>query len=399
MKRFIFEKLKEHAAKKQITLLVGARQTGKTTLLHQLKTEFESEGRKVFFITLENPAILELLNSHPDKLFQVIPPLDNSQKTIVLIDEVQYLAKPSNFLKYLYDQYSDKLKLIVSGSSGFYIDEKFKDSLAGRKRLFTLPTLSFKEMLYFKDRSELGDYTNEGSLPRIYLTELTNLWHEYLLFGGYPEVVLENQIEEKKAILDEIASSYVKKDAVEASVKYPDAYLMIMQVLSAQIGGLVNFTDIGRDTRLDHNTVEGYIRVMRKSFHITLIKPFYRSLSKELRRMSKVYFNDLGLRNHFVRNYNAIALRDDKGALLENYVFRLFLDHSEEDDIKFWRTQKQQEVDFVIENRLAYEVKFSEHLFKENKYAYFREKYPQIPLHLIHSENVLEFPLSRNSAT
>jgi hypothetical protein len=342
---------------------------------------------------------LELLNSHPDKLFQVIPPLDNSQKTIVLIDEVQYLAKPSNFLKYLFDQYSDKLKLIVSGSSGFYIDEKFRDSLAGRKRLFTLPTLSFKEMLYFKDRGELGDYINKGSLPRIYLTELTNLWHEYLLFGGYPDVVLENQIEEKKVILDEIASSYVKKDAVEASVKYPDAYLMMMQTLSSQIGGLVNLNDICRDMKLDHSTVEAYIRVMRKSFHITLIKPFYRSLSKELRKMSKVYFNDLGLRNHFIRNYNAIALRDDKGALLENYVFRLFLDHYKEDDIKFWRTQKQQEVDFVIENRLAYEVKYSEHLFKENKYAYFREKYPQIPLHLIHSENVLEFPLSRSFAT
>ena len=396
MRRFIFERLKNHVTKKQITLLVGARQTGKTTLLHQLQAEFETEGRRVFFLTLEDPAILELLNSHPDKLFQVIPPLDNSQKTIILIDEVQYLTNPSNFLKYLYDQYSDKFKLMVSGSSGFYIDEKFKDSLAGRKRLFTLPTLSFKELLYFKGRGELGEYINKGSLPRIYLSELNNLWQEYMLFGGYPDVVLENQIEEKQAILDEIASSYVKKDALEASVKYPDAYLMIMQILGAQISGLVNINDIGRDMKLDHGTVEAYIRVMRKSFHITLIKPYYRNLPKELRKMSKVYFNDLGLRNHFVRNYSPIALRDDRGALLENYVFRLFLDHFKEDDIKFWRTQKKQEVDFIIENKIAYEVKYSKHLFKENKYAYFREKYPQIPLNLIHAENVLEFPVTKN---
>jgi len=396
MRRFIFTDLKEHEAKKQITLIVGARQTGKTTLLRQLQAEFEAEGGRVFFLTLEDPLILELLNSHPDKLFQVIPPLANSQKTIILIDEVQYLENPSNFLKYLYDQYSDKLKLIVSGSSGFYIDEKFKDSLAGRKRLFTLPTLSFKELLYFKGRDELGEYLNKGSLPRIYLTELNNLWQEYLLFGGYPDVVLENQIEEKKAILDEIASSYVKKDALEASVKYPDGYLTIMTLLGAQIGGLVNLNDIGRDMKLDHGTVEAYIRVMRKSFHITLVKPYFRNLSKELRKMSKVYFNDLGLRNHFVRNYSPIALRDDRGALLENYVFRLFLDHYKEEDIKFWRTQKKQEVDFIIENKIAYEVKYSEHLFKENKYAYFREKYPQMPLHLIHAENVLDFPVAKN---
>ncbi len=348
MKRFIFEKLKEHATKKQMTLLVGARQTGKTTLLRQLQAEFEAEGRSVFFVTLEDPAILELLNSHPDKLFQVIPPLDNSRKTIILIDEVQYLANPSNFLKYLYDQYSDKLKLIVSGSSGFYIDEKFKDSLAGRKRLFTLPTLSFKEMLYFKGRGELGEYINKGSLPRIYHSELTNLWQEYLLFGGYPDVVLENQIEEKKAILDEIASSYVKKDALEASVKYPDAYLTIMMLLGAQIGSLVNLNDIGHDMKLDHGTVEAYIRVMRKSFHITLVKPYFRNLPKELRKMSKVYFNDLGLRNHFVRNYSPIALRDDRGILLENYVFRLFLDHYKKKILNFGELRKSKRLILLL---------------------------------------------------
>jgi len=227
-------------------------------------------------------------------------------------------------------------------------------------------------------------------------SELTNLWQEYMLFGGYPDVVLENQIEEKKAILDEIASSYVKKDALESSVKYPDAYLMIMTLLGAQIGGLVNLNDIGRDMKLDHGTVEAYIRVMRKSFHITLVKPYFRNLPKELRKMSKVYFNDLGLRNHFVLNYDPIALRDDRGVLLENYIFRLLLDHYKEEDIKFWRTQKKQEVDFIIGNQLAYEVKYSEHLFQDKKYDYFREKYPDIPLQLIHSENILEFPLTGN---
>ena len=333
------------------------------------------------------------MNVHPDKLFQVIPPLDNTKKTFVFIDEVQYLKNPSNFLKYLYDQYSNKLKFIVSGSSGFYIDEKFKDSLAGRKRIFTLHTMSFKEMLYFKDHEDLGDHLNKGELPQLYLTELNNLLQEYMLFGGYPDVVLETQIDEKKVIIDEIANSYVKKDALEANKKYPDSYLKIMQILSAQVGSLVNFSKIERDVNLDHHTVEVYLHLMKKSFHITLIKPFFRNLLKELRKMPKVYFNDLGLRNHFIQNYDAIELRDDKGSLFENYVFRLLLDHYGEDNIKFWRTQKKQEVDFIIKNQKAYEIKFSQDRFEEKRYTYFKEKYPNIPLYLIHTENVLKIPL------
>ena len=333
------------------------------------------------------------MNVHPDKLFQVIPPIDNSKKTYVFIDEVQYLNNPSNFLKYLYDQYSNKLKFIVSGSSGFYIDEKFKDSLAGRKKIFILPTLSFKEMLYFKDREDLGNNLNQGELPQLYLTELNTLLQEYMLFGGYPDVVLEKQIDEKKALIDEIANSYVKKDAFEANIKYSDSYLKIMQILSAQVGSLVNFSKIERDVNLDYHTVEIYLHLMRKSFHITLIKPFFKNLLKEIRKMPKVYFNDLGLRNYFVQNYDAIELRNDKGSLFENYVFRLFLDCYGEGNIKFWRTQKKQEVDFIIKSQKAFEIKYSEDKFDEKKYTYFKEKYPDIPLVLIHSENVLKIPL------
>lgn len=393
-KRFIYARLKKHSAKKQITLIVGARQTGKTTLMRQLNSELQSKGERTFFLTLEDQTILNLLNIHPEKLFQVIPPFDNTKRTIVFLDEVQYLKNPSNFLKYLYDLYAEKLKFVVSGSSGFYIDEKFKDSLAGRKRIFTLATMSFKEMLYFKERGELLEYMHKGSLAQIYVIELNKLLQEYLLYGGYPDVVLEPDVDEKKTLIAEIANSYVKKDVLETDLKLPDAYLLIMRMLSSQIGGLVNFNDIGRDIRLDRATVEVYTRLMRKSFHITLIKPFFRNLQKELRKMPKIYFNDLGLRNHFVRNFNAIALRDDQGELFENYVFRLFLDHYSADEIKYWRTQKKQEVDFIIEDQRAYQVKYSKELFKEKQYAYFKEKYPNIPLQLIHPDNVFEIPIT-----
>jgi len=392
MRRKIFNDILEHCSKKQISIIVGARQVGKTTVLHQIKEHIEGQGENPsYFTSLEDPSILKTLDEHPNNLFLVIPPLTESKRVFVFIDEIQYLSNPSNFLKYHYDKYQDRIKFIVTGSSSFYIDEKFKDSLAGRKRIFQMPTLSFAEMLAFREKADLLEFLNTGNnLPAVFSDDMQNLFHEYLLFGGYPDVVLENDISEKKKIISEIAESYVKKDAVEARLKHPEAYLLLMKILSSQIGNLLNVSHIGSGFEIKRISVEEYVRIMRKSFHVTLVRPFHRNLVKELRKMPKVFFNDLGLRNHFAGNFEPIGLRPDKGELFENYVFRALLDKYGEDSIRFWRTQKGQEVDFIVEENKAYEVKFSESQFNPNKYGYFNEKYPKIPLSLIHYKNVLK---------
>ena len=193
--------------------------------------------------------------------------------------------------------------------------------------------------------------------------------------------------------MSEIANSYVKKDALESALKHPDAYLTILQVIADRIGKLLNTNDIAKDFGFNHLTVDYYLKLMQKSFHIVKLKPFYRNLTKELRKMSKVFFMDLGLRNYFIGNFDPLALRDDRGDLLENFVLRRFIEKYSEEDIKYWRTQKKQEVDFIIQDKTAYEVKFSESLFKPNKFSYFQSKYPEIPLKLIHYANVLEIKL------
>ena len=383
-----------HLEKKQISLIIGARQTGKTTLMLQLKSELEGENKPCFFISLEDPKILNLLNQHPDYLFQVLPPLNVNKISIIFIDEIQYLDNPSNFLKYHYDKSLAKIKFIVSGSSSFYIDEKFKDSLAGRKRIFKLPTLSFEEFLIFKDREELLPFLNKGPGPEIYKNELIKLQDEYMVFGGYPDVVTEPEQKEKQLLLMEIAESYVKKDALETGLKHPDAYLNILSMLAEIVGSLLNTNNIALKFGLSNVTVDSYIRLMQKSFHIVTVKPFYRNISKELRKMPKVFFGDLGLRNHFLKNFIPLLLRDDKGALFENFVFRLFSDRVNESYIRYWRTQKQQEVDFIINNKRAFEVKFNKTAFKPAKYDYFTAKYPNISLELIHFENVLDVNLT-----
>jgi predicted AAA+ superfamily ATPase len=135
------------------------------------------------------------------------------------------------------------------------------------------------------------------------------------------------------------------------------------------------------------------INLMLKSFHVSKINPFYSNLTKEIRKMPKIYFTDLGLRNFFAKNYNPIALRKDKGELFENFVFRRFYDNYDEMEIQFWLTQKKHEVDFIINKQKAFEVKFSESQFNKKKYQYFMNKYPDIKLQLIHYNNVNEIKL------
>ena len=389
-KRLLFKQLQKHLEKKQISLIIGARQTGKTTLMHQLIEEFKHKNIPHFFINLEDPLLLDLLNEHPEKLFQVLPPLNSDKRTIILIDEIQYLDNPSNFLKYHYDKRQGKIKFIVSGSSSFYIDRKFTDSLAGRKRIFRLPTLSFGEFLNFRNREDILGAMNNIVIPEIYKNELQNLQNEYILYGGYPDVVTEPNIEEKQLLLAEIAESYVKKDALETGLKYPEAYLNILSTLANMVGNLLNINNLAANLMLNKATLESYLRLMQKSFHIKTIKPFHQNIAKELRKMPKVFFADLGLRNHFTNDYTPFLLRKDKGALFENFIYRLFADKLQEDSIKFWRTQKGQEIDFIINNNKAFEVKFSKAAFKPNKYKYFKSKYPHIPIKLIHYENVSE---------
>ncbi len=135
MKRLYFNILAEDLENHHISLVIGARQVGKTTLIKQLHNELKAKSRHTAFINLENKKFRTLLNEDPENVFQLIPPLEKHTKLFLFIDEVQYLDDPSNFLKHLHDEYNQQIKFVVTGSSSFYIDRKFKDSLAGRKHL------------------------------------------------------------------------------------------------------------------------------------------------------------------------------------------------------------------------------------------------------------------------
>lgn len=392
--RDITVKAQKYLAQDEIMLFTGARQAGKTTILKQIQEGLEKQGEKCHYLNLEDQDYLTLLNETPKNLFKIFT-MDTSCRQVVFLDEIQYLENPTNFLKYLYDEHKGKIKLITSGSSAFYVDEKFKDSLAGRKVILNVPTLSFREFLRFKQEDSLVDllpsqFSEKSLHPAVGLQDrdrILMLYREYITFGGYPRVVLA-PLDEKREILRELAYSYIKKDIHESGVRLDALFYKLIKILAAQVGNLVNIQELANTLGASKTLVANYIHVMQKSFHLALVTPFFQNVRKELTKMPKVYFLDLGLRNFFVNDFSPVDFRQDKGALLENAVFRQFLNHFLPEDIKFWRTTDRHEVDFVVQEANAIEVKFETKRFKRGQVEPFLKSYPQIKFHLATMESM-----------
>ena len=387
--RELYAQIQSHIKEKEFTIITGARQAGKTTLLRKVYSDLRIQGKTVSYLSMEDPGILAAANEHPEQIFKFSPRPENpltsgiSQKIFLLIDEIQYLSSPTGFLKYLYDTYAENLKIIATGSSAFYLDTRFKDSLAGRKRIFMLETLNFEEFLLFKNQQplikELINIRNSTEYLSPFVEPLNQHLEEFLIYGGYPAVVLELDFKDKKARLSELRNSFIKKDILEAGLGNEEAFFRLMKLLAGQTGNLVNKSELSSTLRIDVRTVENYLYVMQKCFHIVLIRPFFSNLRKELVKMPKVYFSDTGLRNTLLNNFSPIADRNDKGALLENYLQKRLTAIYGHEEVLFWRTASGHEVDFIIkENQKgkAFEAKFGNQKPNHTAVNAFKDAYP-----------------------
>ena len=401
--RYLYKKLEKHLQHKNYSIITGARQVGKTSLLKQLYFHLKDLDEEVILLNLENKALLNSLNKDVKSVFnhaKFIPQkiLDGKSKRrlYLLIDEIQYLDNPTNFLKFLYDEYEYNVKVVATGSSAFYMDKKFTDSLAGRKRIFQLYPLSFNEFLIFKRQEKITDEITYMLQEPSYVSEYANntnaLFNEYLIYGGYPAVVLEDDKEEKKLLLEELRNSYLRKDVTEAGIEKETKFMLLVQLLADQIGNLVNRNELGNTLGLDNKTVDKYLFILEKSFHIDLLNPFFRNLRKELTKMPKVFFNDIGLRNAILGKFESPTFRLDKGALLENFIYNQLRIKYGRTKLKYWRTADGNEVDFIIEESFntgkALEVKWDCKQYKPSKYKKFVSNYPNYPLECIDSKNV-----------
>lgn len=403
--RRLYNPISDAMANDLALVIVGARQVGKTTILRQLYKDCLQRGETAHFINLERLDYVALLNQAPEKIFSILPLPPEGERATVFIDEIQYLENPSNFLKLLFDEYRSRLKLVVTGSSAFYIDQKFTDSLAGRKRLFHLPTLSFGEFLSFKQRDDLAkllptclspdNFTSMSQLPLMQRDELVRFFNEFSRFGGYPAVVLATDEAEKLLILEDLINSSVKKDILESGIRHPEPYFMMIKMLAAQVGSLMNRNELSKAIGVSVQAIDNYLYVLQKSFHAVVIKPFHTNVRKELTKMPKLYFADMGMRNYLVGDFRDFRLRSERGAFLENLCFRQLSNHTASDDISFWRTQDKTELDFVVMGQYGFEVKSNPETFSPSTYTGFRERHPSITVDVISFDSFAEKPTHR----
>ena len=255
-KRKVIDEILKYLDTPDIIVLHGARQTGKTSILLYLINELNEKKLPNYYIDLEDFRLKEVLDNGPDELVKLLKEngFNTNEKVFVLIDEIQYLKNPSSFLKLTYDHYKN-LKLIVSSSSSFEIKSKFKDSLAGRTLEFEIFPLSFEEFMVFKGKPLYGfDFT----LKKI--EELKLYFKEYVLYGGYPKIVLTDDLNLKEKYLNQLIDTYIKKDIRDlASIKDIYKFNKLLEVLSSQSGNILNIYELSNLTQLSKQTVEKYL--------------------------------------------------------------------------------------------------------------------------------------------
>jgi uncharacterized protein len=379
---------------KEVIFLLGTRQTGKTTLTKLVSEASDFEKKQIFTIDFEDKEYRALFNLKNEgvktlsNIFQ-IEGIDSGVKNLVIFDEIQLLDDPSNLLKLIADHFPN-LKIIATGSSSLQLKQKFTDSLAGRKTVFNVEPLSFDEFLTFKGEEKLlrlralfsreKDKNSLQSLIESQHQNFISLLNEYLIFGGYPEVVLLQSKKDKVEKLSGIADSYIKKDIRDiAKIENIDAYNNLLKYVAINAGNLFNTSSASTAIGIATATLQKYLFLLKETFIIDELNPFFTNKNKEITKNKKIYFKDNGVRNLQIRNFNTLDLRSDTGILYENYVYNtLTQQHDLLESTCFYRTQSKTEIDFITEkegNLILTEVKSGKFSKKPKALSEFEKKY------------------------
>jgi len=359
IKRKLLDNLRIHLSKNEITVIIGARQTGKTTLMKILERELKEKGEMTLYINLDVEDDVGYLKSQRTLLRKLDLEFGN-RKGYVFIDEIQRKENAGVFLKGVYDLELPH-KFIVSGSGSFELRENIQESLAGRKRVFELDTVSFEEFVDFKT-----DYKYEGKLHEFFKVEpaATLLFiEEYLQFGGYPRVATEKSQLEKLENIREIYRSYVEKDITYLlRVAKVHQFSFLVKMLAILEGRLLNLSKLSKDVGVSEKTIREYLWYLEKTYILDTVTPFHTNKVKELAKMPICYFRDIGMRNYAAGEFGRLS---DMSFPFQNFVYIQLLELSRELDftIHFWRSKDGAEVDFVLkrgETLVPIEVKWQD---------------------------------------
>jgi len=323
--------------KNRAVIIAGPRQAGKSTFVrHQLRTNWPD----VLFLNLEDPLLrqggLTALDL-ADFIRENCPGIK-----ALFMDEIQHLDEAGLFIKGLVDARPD-IPLWVTGSSAFDLRSRTRESLAGRASRRRLLPFSFPELL---------THANPANPPARKKRSSEIIRHQ-MVYGGYPDVYLTDDENEKRLLLGDLADALILRDASDLfRIKRVDAFRRLLTLLAGQIGNLINLSELASICNVDVGTIRAYIEIMEESHVLKAARPFAGGKRRELTGAPKVFFVDNGVRNQLINNFSKdLEHRPDIGQLTENWAFSEILKATPfQADVKFWRSKGKAEVDFVIEH-------------------------------------------------
>ena len=369
IQRLYFEGLWQERKKREISIILGARQVGKSTLLCQLQEKAKKKGLSTLFFDLEQPSHLRELAGDEEEVIQKLV----SSSNIVFIDEFHYLKNASKIFKAIYDS-NRKIKIYASGSSSIEIHKHLKESLAGR---------FIKTMVYPLSGSELG--------------EIEKFDHsQYLQWGGLPGLLHQRGSEAKATLLENILSTYITKD-VKGLIREENvrAFNTLLYSLAQAQGSISCASNLARETGLSESTVSRHLELMSQTYVLYALNSYSTNLANELKKSKKYYFYDLGIRNILLKDLRKAELREDKGILYETAVLLQLIPQLKPNmEIRFWRTKKQEEVDFVLlKNRIPVPIEVKSTLKTPEiprGIISFMKRYPKSPFGIVFNTNLEE---------
>ncbi|MFH1917070.1 MAG: ATP-binding protein, partial [Nanoarchaeota archaeon] len=359
--RKTYRELYEQKNSRKISTLIGPRQVGKTTLLKALHEELK-EQELCLFLDLDIYSNYERVSTFEGLQNTLrLAGYDGKKRCYLFLDEFQRYPGLTIILKNAYDNLPN-LKIYASGSSSLKIKSEVQESLAGRKVITIVNPLDFEEFLWFKEDTEaLAMLKNSPKLKGDDLFKITGrLYHyleEFLVFGGYPEVVLSK---DKEEVLGSIFDLFVKKDLREyLKVEKLASMKRLIEILAVNNGKKLKFDTLSQSCSLFFKEVKDYIEVLKESHIVEEVRPFYTNKNSELVKIPKFYFLDNGVRNYFVNNFNILDKREDAPFLFEGFIISELVKKGV--GVRFWQDKNKHEVDVIIEQgkmRIPVEIKF-----------------------------------------
>jgi len=348
-KRHIYDLLLDHCKKKQITVITGMRRVGKSTAVRYLLNQVNNTN--LVYLDCERIEVRVLFNGDNYEGIKgelELMGIDFSKPAIIALDEIQLVENLPSVMKYFYDTYG--IKFIVTGSSSYYMKNRFSESLAGRKRIFEMYPLSFSEYLNFKEMSPAGiEKYAWKEFDKGWYNRFTSAYAEYIRFGGFPEIVLEEKPADKVELLKDIINSYIEIDVkLLSDYSLSNDLFKLIKVLAARTGSKIDYTKISSVTGISRQKIANYIELLESTYLIYQAAPFTKNIDKEISQQTKLYFADTGILQVLAGEQLS------SGQVFENAIAAQLKSMG---SIQYYQKKTGQEIDFIFNGNIAIEVK------------------------------------------